>query len=117
MQRLFTLCCGILLAAPLLADTLVYGTVLAVEPVHEAVAASERRAQLAACEETAPSAGAGLVARLRWDLQTRAVADARCRAATEPDFFRVTFRWNGETFTQELPYDPGDRIPLRLDVR
>ncbi len=32
------------------------------------------------------------------------------------DGYDVTYRYNGETFTTRMPYDPGDRIPVRVSV-
>jgi len=32
------------------------------------------------------------------------------------DGYRVTYEYNGRTFTTQLPYDPGDRIRVRVDV-
>lgn len=33
------------------------------------------------------------------------------------DGYRVTYVYNGRHFTTRLPYDPGDRIRVRVDVR
>jgi len=33
------------------------------------------------------------------------------------DGYRVTYEYNGQTHTTRLPYDPGDRIRVRVDVR
>jgi uncharacterized protein YcfJ len=32
------------------------------------------------------------------------------------DGYRVTYVYHGETFTTQLPYDPGDRLRVRVDV-
>ncbi|MEM1435279.1 MAG: hypothetical protein AAGG11_14560 [Pseudomonadota bacterium] len=106
----------LLLAGALRAETVVYGRVVAVEPVHEPVSARSTAAD-SGCAVTAPAHEAGLLARLRWDLEQRAIERSRCRALTKPASFMVTYRWNGQLFTQELPFDPGERIALRLDVR
>ena len=33
------------------------------------------------------------------------------------DGYRVTYVYNGKEYTTRLPYDPGDRIRIRVDVR
>lgn len=33
------------------------------------------------------------------------------------DGYRVTYRYNGQTYRTEMPYDPGQRIRVRVDVR
>lgn len=32
------------------------------------------------------------------------------------DGYRVTYLYHGETFTRDLPYDPGERMRVRVDV-
>lgn len=98
------------------AETVVYGRVVAVEPIGLA-SVSQPAGSTEDCRLRAPVRAAGLLARLRWDLEQRAVERSRCQARRVPERFRVTYRWNGQLFTQELPFDPGERIALRLDVR
>lgn len=33
------------------------------------------------------------------------------------DGYRVTYRFNGQKYRTEMPYDPGDRLRVRVDVR
>jgi uncharacterized protein YcfJ len=33
------------------------------------------------------------------------------------DGYRVTYRYNGQKYRTEMPYDPGERIRVRVDVR
>jgi len=33
------------------------------------------------------------------------------------DGYRVTYRFNGQKYVTEMPYDPGERIRVRVDVR
>ena len=108
---------GLLLALSCLsvgagAETIVYGQVLASEPIAHPQAAS----LAAACEATPPARSEGLAARLRWELREKPMLLERCTLAKQPSGYRVTYRWNGQSFTQELPFDPGERIALRLDV-
>ena len=100
------------LASGAAAETIVYGQVLASEPISHPEAA----ALSAACEEAPPARADGLAARLRWELKDKPKLLEQCALAREPSGYRVTYRWNGQRFTQELPFDPGERIALRLDV-
>ncbi|MEM6707428.1 MAG: hypothetical protein AAF648_01455 [Pseudomonadota bacterium] len=102
----------LLAAAPLRAQTIVYGQVLSSEPVFAGAAQDAQ----ALCEIEPPPESAGLMTRLRWDLEERALLMQRCEDAREPSGYIVRYRWNGRIFTQELPFDPGERIALRLDV-
>ena len=55
-------------------------------------------------------------------VQERVSVEHRCRITdrheTEErvDGYRVTYRYKGETFRTRLPYDPGDRIRVRVGV-
>lgn len=48
--------------------------------------------------------------------------ETRCRTVQEYHSeeriggYRVTYVYRGETFTTQLPYDPGDRLPLQVRV-
>jgi len=33
------------------------------------------------------------------------------------DGYRVTYRYNGQKYRTEMPYDPGERIKVRVDIR
>jgi uncharacterized protein YcfJ len=52
----------------------------------------------------------------------RPVESQRCEVREEErieqqiDGYRVTYRYNGRTYTTQLPYDPGDRIRVRVRV-
>ena len=52
----------------------------------------------------------------------RVSVEHRCRITdrheTEErvDGYQVTYRYKGETFETRLPYDPGDRIRVRVGV-
>lgn len=111
--RLLALLVATSVASVALAETVVYGRVVAVEPMPGSGAA-ERSAVV--CPASAPEHAAGLLARLRWDLEQRALERARCLASRAAERYRVTYQWNGQLFTQELPFDPGERIALRLEV-
>lgn len=47
----------------------------------------------------------------------------RCNTVTryeereEMDGYRVTYRYNGRRYTTMMPYDPGKRVPVTVDVR
>ncbi len=48
--------------------------------------------------------------------------EQRCRTVNDyrteerHDGYRVTYVYHGETFTTRLPYDPGNRLPVRVKV-
>lgn len=52
----------------------------------------------------------------------RVAYEQRCRVTTQyhteerVDGYRVTYRYQGETFTTRLPYDPGNRLQVRVHV-
>ena len=33
------------------------------------------------------------------------------------DGYNVTYRYNGQKYRTRMPYDPGDRLRIRVDVR
>ncbi len=41
----------------------------------------------------------------------------RARSRSRIDGYRVTYEYNGIRQTTQLPYDPGDRIRVRVDVQ
>ena len=103
-------------AAEARGETVVYGRVVAVEPLHTRHADGPATGA-GGCAFSVPTRAAGLIARLRWDHEQRAIERSRCLAQRAPELYRVTYQWNGQLFTQELPFEPGERIALRMDVR
>ncbi|HEX4895820.1 MAG TPA: hypothetical protein VFV11_05760 [Solimonas sp.] len=74
-----------------------------------------------------PAPGAGflsaghLTASLPGDTSGRLPSQGRCDALAEeePEIlgYDVIYRYHGRTYRTRMPYDPGDRIPVRVDVR
>lgn len=52
----------------------------------------------------------------------RVVYEPRCRTVSESryeervDGYDVTYRYGDRTYTTRMPYDPGNRIPVRVDI-
>lgn len=61
-------------------------------------------------------------ARRRAEVGTQERVVQRCATRYERDYeeridgYRVTYEYNGREFTTRLPYDPGDRMRVRVDV-
>lgn len=90
-------------------EHIVWGHVTDVQPI------TERRefTPPESCFAPKPGSEQGLAARLAWDLNKRCVAPARTRTLG----YRVSYRWDGRTYTQVMDEDPGRRVPLRLNIR
>ena len=52
----------------------------------------------------------------------RTVYEPRCRTVSDARYedrlegYDVTYRYGGRTYTTRMPYDPGNRIPVQVDV-
>lgn len=52
----------------------------------------------------------------------RTVYEPRCRTISDSRYedrlegYDVTYRYGGRTYTTRMPYDPGNRIPVQVDV-
>ncbi len=96
------------------AQRVVYGDVIAVEPLGDDTGSEPQACELA----PKPEASAGLAEVLAWDLVERPESEARCEAALAQRVqgYRVTYEWNGHRFEDVLPSHPGKRIPLTLEI-
>lgn len=62
-------------------------------------------------------------ARKRYGVEQVARPVRRCESRLESrreeriDGYRVTYRYNGQKYRTEMPYDPGRKIRIRVDVR
>jgi len=52
--------------------------------------------------------------RTTYEQRCRTVDDVRYDERVEG--YDVTYRYNGRTYTTRMPYDPGNRLPVRVDV-
>ncbi len=86
----------------------VYGTVLAVEPVTEVRTQPPRAA---ACSRAKPVA-ASLTELLAWDLE----ADCRLQQSERTTHYRVEYAWDGREHTHIMYERPPRRIPLLLTI-
>jgi len=56
------------------------------------------------------------------DYSERTVYEPRCRTVSETRYedriegYDVTYRYGGRSYTTRMPYDPGNRISVRVDV-
>jgi uncharacterized protein YcfJ len=78
--------------------------------------------------DAATIAGAAIGASVGYDSAARRTADyreetvRRCDVSYRHDYeeridgYRVTYAYNGREYTTRMPYDPGDRIRVRVDV-
>jgi uncharacterized protein YcfJ len=101
-----------------------FAPVISVEPVYETRYEPVRRevctepdASLRSFEEIAPSIGEDIRRQVRLWQQQR-----RCRTVTEQrprehvTGYRVTYRYNGETETTLLSYDPGRQMRVNVSL-
>jgi uncharacterized protein YcfJ len=101
-----------------------FAQVIGVEPVYETryepvqrEVCSEPGASLRSFEEIAPSIGEDIRRQARLWQQQR-----RCRTVTEQrprehvTGYRVTYRYNGETETTLLSYDPGRQMRVNVSL-
>lgn len=62
-------------------------------------------------------------ARQRYGVETVSRPVRRCETTFQShreeriDGYRVTYRYNGQKYMTEMPYDPGRRIRVRVDIR
>ncbi len=62
-------------------------------------------------------------ARQRYGVETYSRPVRRCETTFQShreeriDGYRVTYRYNGQKYMTEMPYDPGRRIRVRVDIR
>ena len=62
-------------------------------------------------------------ARRRYGVETVSRPVRRCETTFQShreeriDGYRVTYRYNGQKYMTEMPYDPGRRIRVRVDIR
>ena len=96
-------------ALPNSGEHIVWGQVTHVEPITERLEFTPP----ASCFAPKPGVEQGLAAQLAWDLKKHCVAQARTRTLG----YRVSYRWDGRTYTQVMDEDPGKRVPLRLKIR
>ena len=60
--------------------------------------------------------------RARASSNVREVVEQRCRTVNEQhveeriEGYDVTYRWHGREYTTRMPYDPGDRMRVRVSV-
>ncbi len=90
-------------------ERVVWGEVTSVQPITEQLEFPPP----ASCRAAKPANDAGLAALLAWDLQKHCIA----RRETKTLGYRVSYRWDGRTYTQVMDEDPGRRIPLLLKIR
>lgn len=67
----------------------------------------------AGCATPRPPAEAGLAAVLAWDLRLGCAASRSAGAASG---YRVTYRWDGRTYSRVMDHDPGDTVSLRVRI-
>lgn len=101
-------------ATAISAERLVYGKVLAVEPLQHHDDSATSSCELA----PKPPTSVGLSALLAWDLIDRPQAEQRCQAALAQRIqgYRVTYEWNGRRFEDIFPTRPGRHVPLTLQI-
>lgn len=101
-------------AIALSAERVVYGKVLAVEPLQH-----NDDSATGSCELVPkPPTSVGLSELLAWDLIDRPQAEQRCQAALgqRVQGYRVTYEWNGRRFEDIFPTRPGRHVPLTLQI-
>lgn len=55
-----------------------------------------------------------VVNRTHYETRCRTVYDRRTEERI--DGYDVTYRYDGQTYTTRMPYDPGERVPVRVSV-
>lgn len=77
--------------------------------VVEVVALGGDAAAQPACQPAKPATDVGLTALLAWDLRVDCPASPPSASK-----YRVYYRWDGRTYSRDMPEPPGATIPLRV---
>jgi len=88
-------------------ERIVYGEVTGVTPV------TRNSAIQPPADCGARPRDADLFTLLSWDLR----ADCHVESRSTVVGYRVTYRWDGRTYTARMDQHPGKEIPLRLRIR
>lgn len=94
-------------------EVYVQGRVLDVAPVYATRTVAMPPADCPGTPQPPPDAG--LVALLRWDLDTGCAAVTRTEQTVTG--YRVRYEWDDRIYSRIMPEPPGETVKLRLRVR